>query len=152
METKALEFLVRSLFLSPGLRWEYSVHCGRWNTRVSLYSAVCPECCGSNSCLCDGWILWDAFWVGGTFYLSAVFQNKVILMCQLQHVPVVSAGDLRSSGFTGFAPLLPKEHAKAVLFVTAVELLLAVQFCSLRHMNHSVTVRILLCAEAGEAP
>lgn len=49
-----------------------------------------------------------------------------MLMCQLQHVLVLSAGDLQSSGFTGFAPLLPKESAKAVLFVTAVELLLAV--------------------------
>lgn len=51
-------------------------------------------------------------------------------MCPLQHVLVQSAGDLQSSveqcGCTGFAPVLPKEHAKAVLFVTAVELLSAV--------------------------
>lgn len=47
-------------------------------------------------------------------------------MCQLQHVLVQSAGDLQSSGCTGFAPVLPKEEAKACFFVTAVELLSAV--------------------------
>lgn len=73
-------------------------------------------------------------------------------MCQLQHTLVLSAGGLQSRGFTGFAPLLPKERAKAVLFVTAVELLCTVKYCSLRHMNLSVTVLILLVARAGEAP
>lgn len=52
--------------------------------------------------------------------------NKGMLMGQLQHVLVQSAGDLQSSGCTGFPPVLPKEHARAVLFVTAVELLSAV--------------------------
>lgn len=52
--------------------------------------------------------------------------SKGMLMCQLQHVLVQSAGDLQSSGCAGFAPVLPKERAKAVLFVPAVELLSAV--------------------------
>lgn len=72
-----------------------------------------------------------------------------MLMCQLQHMLVQSAGDLQSSGCTGFPPVLPKEHARAVLFVTAVELLLAVSYCSLRHVNHSVAVLVLDAGTGG---
>lgn len=51
---------------------------------------------------------------------------KGMLICQLQHVFVLSSGGLLSRGFTGFVPLLCKEHAEAVLFVAAVKLSLTV--------------------------
>lgn len=72
-------------------------------------------------------MLWEAFYVGGPLNLSLQSpQIKGMLICQLQHILVQSSGDLLSRGFTGFAPLLCKEHAEAVLFVAAVKLLLIV--------------------------
>lgn len=47
-----------------------------WCPPVLQLLLTAGECCGSNSCLCDGWILWDAFWVGWTFCLSSAFQTR----------------------------------------------------------------------------
>lgn len=151
---KALEFLVRSRFLSPGLRRECPVQCSRLSTTgVPVLSS--------------SWrsrrVLWQwqlsLWWVDIVGCLLARWD--LLGVCNLPKqgdadVPAAARACSVCRGFaeqwilTAFAPLLPKERARAVLFVTAVELLLAVSDCS--HMNHSVTVLILLDAGAGKAP
>lgn len=72
-------------------------------------------------------MLCDAFYVGGPLYPSLQPPEiKGMLIRQLQHILILSLEDLLSRGFTGFAPLLCKEHAKAVLFAAAAKLLLSV--------------------------